>query len=29
MTADGVLVFYKTGVHVCNQLLERLITTRY
>lgn len=29
MTAEGVLVFYKTGVIVCNQTLERLLTTRY
>lgn len=29
MTAEGVLVFYKSGVFVCSQTLERLIAARY
>ena len=29
MTAEGLLVFYKSGVIVCNQTLEKLITLRY
>ena len=29
MTADGVLVFYRSGVVLCNQILERQLVTRY
>ena len=29
VTAEGTLVFYKSGVHVCNQILERQLTTKY